>query len=73
MGHKARCFGEGSVVQALIELLAGFIALLAATALSQFGVDLDTSARSDREVHRVSDCPEAPAAAILAADRSHDC
>lgn len=60
-------------VQALIELLAGFIALLAATALSQFGVDLNSSARSDREVHRVSDCREAPAAAIMVSDRSHDC
>lgn len=60
-------------VQALIELLAGFIALLAATALSQFGVDLNTSSRADREVHRVSDCREAPAAAILVSDGNRDC
>ena len=28
-------------MQALIELIAGFVAMLAAAALSQFGVDLD--------------------------------
>ena len=30
-------------MQALIELLAGFIALLAAAALAQFGVDLNSA------------------------------
>lgn len=46
-------------MQALIELLAGFIALLAAAALAQFGVDLTSVPRQDREVHRVNnDCPE---------------
>lgn len=51
-------------MQALIELLAGFIALLAAAALAQFGVDLNT-ARPDREIHRVSDCAEPTATDAL--------
>lgn len=60
-------------MQALIELLAGFIALLATAALAQFGVDLNTAPRPDREVHRVSDCPEAPTKALITAPRSKDC
>lgn len=52
-------------MQALIELIAGFIALLAAAALSQFGVDLQPSRNDDREVHRVADCRDAPAKAML--------
>lgn len=43
-------------MQALIELIAGFIAMLAAVALSQFGVDLTPVRDADREVHRVIDC-----------------
>jgi hypothetical protein len=60
-------------VQALIELLAGFIALLATAALAQFGVDLTTAPRPDREIHRVSDCPEAPTQSLLATQQAHDC
>lgn len=55
-------------MQALIELLAGFIALLAAAALSQFGVDMDSRHTPDREIHRVQDsapdCREAPAGVV---------
>jgi hypothetical protein len=57
----------GSAVQALVELIAGLIALLAAATLSQFGVDLDAPRKADREVHRVHDCRDAPAAARLVA------
>ena len=60
-------------VQALIELLAGFIALLAAAALSQFGVDLNKAAHAEPEVHRVSDCPEAPSRTLISTQRSNDC
>lgn len=49
-------------MQALIELLIGFIALLAAAALSPFGVDLKTAPKTEREVHRISDCRQAPPA-----------
>ena len=70
--HKAARNGGGLQVQALIELLAGFIALLAAAALSQFGVDLNT-AKPEREVHRVSDCPEAPASSLIASPPKNDC
>lgn len=60
-------------MQALIELLAGFIALLAAAALAPFGVNLDSPARAEREVHRVSDCPQAPTEALLTAASNPDC
>ncbi|WP_428152281.1 hypothetical protein [Brevundimonas sp.] len=60
-------------VQALIELLAGFIALLATAALAQFGVDLNSAPRPDREIHRVSDCPEAPTQALLTTQLRNDC
>ncbi|WP_427792170.1 hypothetical protein [Brevundimonas diminuta] len=54
-------------MQALIEMLAGLIALLAAAALSQFGVDLNPAHKSDREVQRVRDCGESRPAAGVAA------
>ncbi len=44
-------------MQVLIELIAGLIALLAALALSQFGVDLHPD-KTDREITRVLDCGE---------------
>lgn len=43
-------------VQALIELLAAFIALLVTAALSHFGVDVERPARAQPEVHRTRDC-----------------
>jgi hypothetical protein len=64
--------GEADV-QALIELLAGFIALLATAALAQFGVNLDSPARADREVHRVSDCPQPPTDALITVQPKNDC
>ena len=51
-------------MQALIELLAGFIAMLAAAALAQFGVDLDSRATPEREIRRVQECGETPSAVI---------
>ncbi|MBU1385940.1 MAG: hypothetical protein KKG14_08395 [Alphaproteobacteria bacterium] len=61
-------------MQALIEMIIGFIALLAAAALSQFGLQLDAPETSQREIHRVRDCGEQPAGAILAiAERKQDC
>ena len=61
-------------MQALIEMIIGFIALLAAAALSQFGLQVDAPEKSEREVHRVQDCGDAPAAGVIAATgRRHDC
>lgn len=60
-------------MQALVELIAGFIALLAAAVLSQFGVSTHTPRAPDREVHRVSDCREGPASTALIAEAKHDC
>lgn len=60
-------------MQALIELLAGFIALLVAAALSQFGVDIERPPRASPEVHRVNDCGEPAEAGLIAAGRDRDC
>jgi hypothetical protein len=61
-------------MQALIEMIIGFIALLAAAALSQFGLQLDAPDKPQREIHRVRDCDDKPAATILAAaERQQDC
>lgn len=62
-------------MQALIEFIAGFIALLAAAVLSQFGVDMNTPRHNDREVHRVQDCgQQQPGAAAFVAEAARkDC
>ena len=61
-------------MQALVEMIIGFIALLAAAALSQFGLQLDAPEKSQREVHRVRDCGDKPTATVLAAaDRQQNC
>ena len=54
-------------MQALIEMIIGFIALLAAAALSQFGLQVDSPRKAEREVHRVRDCGDSPAAAMISA------
>ena len=54
-------------MQTLIEFIARFVAMLAAAALSQFGVELDPRETPSREVHRVGDCGDGPSAAILVA------
>ncbi len=73
IGHNRGGLGGDCAVQALIELLAGLIALLAAAALGQFGVDLNKAPHPEREVHRVSDCPDAPSRSLIATRRSDDC
>ena len=60
-------------MQALIELIAGFIAMLAMAALSQFGVDLHRPSLPEREVHRVIDCRGTSRAAEPAAISSEHC
>jgi hypothetical protein len=66
---------ERSAMQALIEFIAGFVAMLAAAALSQFGVDLDPRQAPQREIHRVRDCSESPSVPALTAstERKQDC
>ena len=59
-------------MQGLIELIAGFIALLAAAVLSQFGVNTHNANHSDREVRRVVECQDAAASAAVAAGK-RDC
>lgn len=59
-------------MQALIELLAGFIIMLATAALAQFGVSLDRAPEPQAEVRRVVDCT--PTAAIAApTEAPRDC
>jgi len=55
-------------MQALIDLIAGFLVLLAASALAQFGVEIRRPADDQPEVRRVSDCGETPSrpAAVVA-------
>ena len=62
-------------MQALIEFIAGFVAILAAAALAQFGLDLDPPQKPQREIHRVRDCDGGPTTAIFAAssERKQDC
>ncbi|KQY96360.1 hypothetical protein [Brevundimonas sp. Root1423] len=63
-------------MQALIEFIAGFVAILAAAALSQFGLNLDPPQKSEREIHRVRDCDNAAASAVVFAassERKQDC
>lgn len=61
-----------SPMQTLLEILAGLIAMLAAAALSQFGVNLHAPRNAEPEIQRVYDCSEAPAAAAVAA-APHKC
>ena len=59
-------------MQALVQLIAGFMALLAAAVLSQFGVDIHSSQPAEREVHRSADCRPDKSAAF-SADTRRDC
>lgn len=59
-------------MQALVELIAGLIALLAAAVLSQFGVDIHAPRTPDREVHRTTDCKVEAPSAILG-ESAKDC
>ena len=52
-------------MQALIEMIIGFIAMLAAAALAQFGVESRAEPTSRPEVHRVTDCEKRPASTVL--------
>ncbi|WP_298743481.1 hypothetical protein [uncultured Brevundimonas sp.] len=56
-------------MQALIEMIVGWVGLLAAAALAQFGLVVDTPDKPEREIHRVRDCGDAPAAEVVAAAR----
>jgi hypothetical protein len=60
-------------MQALIDLLAGFIAFLAAAVLSQFGVDLSPPHAPEPEIHRVQNCPGAPVGTVDVKAPAQDC
>lgn len=82
LAHKSGCAvavsrHEGEYwppMQALIEMIIGFIAMLAAVALAQFGVESRAEPTSRQEVHRVSDCDKQPPSAVLiSASPRRDC
>lgn len=62
-------------MQALIDIIAGFVALIAAAALSLFGVDMSPPQKASPEIHRVSDCGDKGSTTVLAAsgERSRHC
>lgn len=60
-------------MQMLLEMLAGLIAMLAAAALSQFGVDLHAPRHADREIQRVQDCKDNKPAGAIAVAAPRDC
>lgn len=62
-------------MQALIEMIASFVAMLAVAALSQFGLDLSAPQKPDREIHRVRDCggPTPSSVIAVANDPKNEC
>jgi hypothetical protein len=60
-------------MQALIELIAGFIALLAAAVLAQFGVDTHSPNHADREIRRVVECRDVGSSSAVVSDTRRDC
>jgi len=61
-------------MQALVQMIASFIAMLAAAALAQFGVNMHSPRSVDREIHRISDCENSPTTVIAPTKATkHDC
>ena len=60
-------------MQALIELIAGFVALLASLTLSHFGVDLHPPRPPAQEIRRVDDCRDLPTASAAPAPVERRC
>lgn len=56
-------------MQWLVEFMVGLVAMIAAAALSQFGLDLG-DAKPRPEIRRLSDC--APASHLLSAGKDSD-
>ena len=59
-------------MQTLIEFIIGLVAANAATALAQFGVDVNAPRQTEREVRRIADCPE-PATSVAVKAPSRSC
>ena len=59
-------------MQTLIEFIIGLVAAIAATALAQFGVDVNSPRHTEREVRRIADCPE-PATSVAVKAPSRSC
>lgn len=52
-------------MQALIDMIIGFIAMLAAAALAQFGVESRPEPAQRQDVQRVTDCENGAAKTVL--------
>lgn len=60
-------------MHALIEFIVGIVALLAAAAFAQFGVDVNGPGAAQPEVRRVTDCAEPASRTMVSAQDSTDC
>ncbi len=62
-------------MQTLVELITGLVAMLAAAALSLFGVDMNAPEKPRPEIHRVRDCGDSPSRAVFttSAERGDNC
>lgn len=62
-------------MQALVELITGLVAMLAAAALSLFGVDMNAPEKPRPEIHRVRDCGDQANQAVFATtvERKSNC
>ncbi|GAA0625738.1 hypothetical protein GCM10009422_22990 [Brevundimonas kwangchunensis] len=62
-------------MQALVELITGLVAMLAAAALSLFGVDMNAPEKPRAEIHRVRDCGDGASNAVFtaSAERKSNC
>ncbi|GAD59706.1 hypothetical protein IWC96_04700 [Brevundimonas sp. BAL450] len=58
-------------MQTLIQMIIRLVAAIAAAALAQFGVDVNTP-EAEREVRRMADCTE-QVAELTAPPPSHNC
>ncbi len=59
-------------MQTLIQMIIRLVAAIAAAALAQFGVDVNTPPEAEREVRRLADCTE-QVAELTAPPPSHNC
>lgn len=59
------------MLQTVIDFIVGLVAAIAATALAQFGIDVNAPRQNDREIHRLADCSEpAPAPTVKTSSQS---
>lgn len=60
-------------MQTVIDFIVGLMAAIAAIALAQFGVDVNTPRHNDHEIHRMADCGDASGAVAKTPARPQNC